>query len=116
MRKFILAIAVCVFAFVSCGNKYGELFSITDKFVENLDTVYESYGLLGGVDETEYTSDKEYKVFPIGRLINVRIESVASDEDYEVLRKALEKHYDGDSRVNSVYRCQAGTLMIDCRN
>ena len=118
MKKFIIIFAFIVgaLAFTGCNNKYNELFSITDKFVESLDTTYESYGLLDGVDYTKYTSDREYKVFPIGRLVNVRIEKVASDEDYETLQKVLNKHYEKDIRVNSVYRCQAGTLMIDCRN
>ncbi len=52
----------------------------------------------------------------MGRLINVRIEDVASDEEYEKLRKALESHYAGDTRVNKVYINRAGTIMIDCRD
>lgn len=117
MKKFIYIIIFIVSAiiFASCSNKYNELFSITDEFVESLDTTYESYGLFGGVDETKYTADQKYKIFPIGRLINVRIEKTTTDEEYENLCKVLEKHYAKDSRVNSVYRCQAGTLMIDCR-
>ena len=118
MRKYIFAIAVvftCVMS-SSCGSKYSDLFSITDEFVESLQTTYESYGLLGGTDKTKYTKDGEYKVFPLGRLINVRIERAASDEEYENLQKILQKHYAKDTRVNDVYRCQAGTLMIDCRN
>lgn len=101
----------------ACDNiKYRNLFEITDEFVEKLHTSYRSYGLLGGMDYTKYTEDKEYKVFPIGRLINVRIERYADDDEYEILRKALESHYSGDSRVNQVYRNQGGTIMIDCRN
>lgn len=101
----------------SCNNiKYRELYTITDEFVEELQTTYQSYGMLGGMDHTKYTKDMEYKVFPMGRLINVRIEHYADDDEYESLRKALESHYSGDSRVNRVYCNQAGTLMIDCRN
>ena len=118
MKKFIAIIVafVAIATFASCENKHKELFSITDEFVENLQTTYKSYGLLGGVDKTKYTKDKEYKIFPIGRLINVRIERPASDEEYENLLKILKKHYANDTRVNDVYRCNAGTLMIDCRN
>ena len=109
---FVIIISLC-----SCNNiKYGELFEITDEFVEKLQTTYQSYGMLGGIDYTTYTKDKEYKVFPMGRLINVRIERYADDDEYESLRKALESHYSGDRRVNKVYRNQAGTIMIDCRN
>ena len=116
MRK-ILGIVITLCLFCSCDSvKYRELFSITDEFVEKLQTTYQSYGMLGGVEYTKYTKDKEFKVFPMGRLINVRIERYADDSEYESLRKALESHYSGDSRVNQVYRNQAGTIMIDCRN
>ena len=116
MKKY-LVVFFLLFVLCSCNNiKYGELYSITDEFVENLQTTYQSYGMLGGVEYTKYTKDKEYKVFPMGRLINVRIERYADDSEYESLRKALESHYSGDSRVNQVYRNQSGTIMIDCRN
>ena len=116
MKKIIIISTILVLL-CGCSNiKYGELFKITDEFVEKLQTSYQSYGMLGGMEYTKYTKDKEYKVFPIGRLINVRIERYATNEEYESLRKALESHYSGDSRVNQVYRNQAGTIMIDCRN
>jgi hypothetical protein len=116
MKKFIVFGFILTLLF-SCGYiKYGELFDITDEFVEKLQTTYQSYGVFGGIDDTKYTKDKEYKVFPMGRLINVRIEHYADDDEYESLRKALESHYSGDRRVNQVYRNQAGTIMIDCRN
>lgn len=116
MKKVIFSFIV-LFALCSCNKiKYGELYEITDEFVEKLQTTYESYGIFGGMDKTKYTKDKEYKVFPMGRLINVRIERYADDDEYESLRKALESHYSGDSRVNQVYRNQGGTIMIDCRN
>lgn len=116
MKRFIGFGFILTLLF-SCGNiKYGELFDITDEFVEKLQTTYQSYGMFGGIDDTKYTKDKEYKVFPMGRLINVRIEHYADDDEYESLRKALESHYSGDRRVNQVYRNQAGTIMIDCRN
>lgn len=64
----------------------------------------------------EYTSDGEYRIMPLGRLINVRIERSVSDKDYYRLLEDLQSHYKNDSRVNDVYRCKAGTIMIDCRN
>lgn len=116
MRRLLLLLLFFI-GFVSCNSfKYGELYDITDEFVESLQTTYQSYGVLGGVEYTKYTKDNEYKVFPMGRLINVRIERYADDDEYESLRKALESHYSGDSRVNKVYRNKAGTIMIDCRN
>lgn len=116
MKKLLLLFSILAILY-SCNNiKYRELYTITDEFVESLQTTYQSYGVLGGMDYTKYTKDKEYKVVPIGRLINVRIERYADDDEYESLRKALELHYSGDSRVHQVYRNQAGTIMIDCRN
>jgi hypothetical protein len=116
MKKLFL-VSLIIAILCGCNNiKYGELFKITDEFVDNLQTSYQSYGMLGGMEYTKYTKDNEYKVFPMGRMINVRIEHYADDDEYESLRKALESHYSGDSRVNRVYRNQAGTLMIDCRN
>lgn len=115
MKK--LLVLLLFISLFSCNEiKYNELYKITDYFVEQLDSRYESYGVFGGIDDTKYTEDKEYKVFPMGRLINVRIERYADDDEYESLRKALESHYSKDSRVNRVYRNQAGTIMIDCRN
>lgn len=120
MSKVVKSILVCLVILLSLSNcnniKYRELYGITDEFVEKLQTTYQSYGILGGMEYTKYTKDKEYKVFPMGRLINVRIERYADDDEYESLRKALESHYSGDRRVNQVYRNQAGTIMIDCRN
>lgn len=93
-----------------------DLYEKTDFFVESLYTQYESYGLFGGEKYTQYADKGKYRVMPVGRLINVRIEQYASSMDYEELRKSLESHYSGNSRVNSVYICEGGTVMIDCRN
>ena len=65
------------------------------------------------------TEDPEENVIVmryIGELDSGELVPIEDDEEYESLRKALESHYSGDSRVNRVYRNQAGTLMIDCRN
>lgn len=114
MRKYFLLL-IFTLALFSCHElKNKELYEITDKYVESLYTTYDSYGMLGG--DSKYTEDGEYKVHPTGRLINVRIERVASEEEYEKLKDNLLKHYKGNSRVNSVYICGGGTVMIDCRN
>lgn len=116
-KQFVVQCFALLTLLYSCNSiKYGELFEITDEFVDKLQTTYRSYGVLGGMDYTKYTKDKEFKVFPVGRLINVRIERYADDDEYERLRKALESHYSGDTRVNRVYRNLAGTIMIDCRD
>jgi len=119
MSKISKCLFIGIFAMASlcsCDRiKYGELFEITDGFVDNLNSGYRSYGLFGGMEYAKRTKDKEYSVVPIGRLINVRIEHYADDDEYESLRKALESHYSDNRRVNQVYRNGAGTIMIDCR-
>lgn len=121
--KQLYTIASVVVAFLICfwalgsgfwGNR--ELFEKTDSFVESLNTTIQSYGLLGGNQYTEYAEDGEYRIVPMGRLINVRIEREASSSEYEELRNLLDRHYSGDSRVNKVYIYSGGTVMIDCRN
>ena len=93
-----------------------ELYQITDRFVESLQTTYESYGMLGGQEYTKYTKDGSYKVMPTGRLINVRIEKSVSGNEYETLKNDLKEHYKNNTHVNDVYICGGGTVMIDCRN
>lgn len=113
MKKIILFfIAVTIFG---CSDK-SELFKETDSFVHSLQTEYESYGIFGNDEHSKTTNDGLYTISPIGRLINVKIQKVVNAKEYEDLKKDLEDHYQGDPRVNSVYICQAGTIMIDCRN
>lgn len=52
---------------------------------------------------------------PIGRLINVKILKVVSDEVYNDLMEDLKSHYNKDKRVNNVYINNSGTIIIDCR-
>jgi len=115
MKKNLSILLFLIFIF-GCSPSKKELFKTTDDFVMSLETTYESYGLLGGSEHAVTTSDGLYTVTPIGRLINVKIQKVVSDDEYEDLRKDLEKHYKSDTRVNQVYICEAGTVMIDCRN
>jgi len=117
MKKilFLFCISIC-FLFTSCNQSKRELFQKTDTFVESLQTTYESYGIFGGSKYSVTTSDDLYTIMPVGRLINVKIMKYVTDEEYEKLRKNLEKHYKNDSRVNDVYICGGGTVMIDCRN
>jgi hypothetical protein len=75
-----------------------------------------SYGILGGIDYMKTTKDGQYQVTPFGRLINVKILKVVSDDVYKDLEEDLESHYKNDKRVNDVYLNNAGTIMIDCRN
>lgn len=115
MKKIVLYFSV-ILLFVSCSSAKKELFKETDQLVESLETTYESYGLLDGTKHAKTTSDGLYKITPFGRLINVKIQKVVEDEEYENLKQDLESHYKSDKRVNDVYINQGGTIMIDCRN
>lgn len=84
--------------------------------MESLQTTYDSYGILGGKEHIKTTSDGQYKVMPVGRLINVKILKVVTYYVYKDLEEDLKSHYKDDKRVNDVYRNNAGTIMIDCRN
>ncbi|WP_146194634.1 ABC transporter [Flavobacterium crocinum] len=112
MKKII--VFFIVIAIFGCSTK-SELYKETDSFVQSLQTEYESYGF-SPEKYSKTTGDGLYTISPIGRLINVKIQKVVSSEEYENLKKEIEEHYKGDTRVKSVYICQAGTIMIDCRN
>ena len=114
MKLFICYISLIFI--VGCNTSKNELYEKTDAFVQSLETTYESYGVLGGLNYAVTTSDGLYQISPIGRLINVKILKAVSRDEYEELREDLEDHYDGDTRVNDVYISNAGTIMIDCRN
>jgi hypothetical protein len=114
MKKIICFLVVAFF--ISCSTSHKELYGITDSFVESLQTTYDSYGVLGGKEHIKITSDGEYQVMPIGRLINVKILKVVTDDVYKDLEEDLKSHYKDDKRVKAVYRNNAGTIMIDCRN
>lgn len=126
MKRFSIILCVLTaLVFSSCDNKKlvfsscddkKELYKQVDYFVSELDTHYEHYDALGKHRTAVMCGDTKYSVTPIGRLINVKIEEYVPDSEYEKLRKSLEKHYKGDRRVNDVYICQAGTVMVDCRN
>lgn len=113
MKKIISLFIILII--LSCSSKT-ELFSETDAFVESLQTEFKSYGIFAAEKYSKTTSDGLYTISPIGRLINVKIQKVVNSEEYENLKKDLEDHYHKDPRVKRVYICQAGTIMIDCRN
>lgn len=118
---FCIVYAFLPDSFSSINSKYesifkNDLYEKTDAFVQSLETTYESYGINGSRDHTVLTNDSLYSIHPVGRLINVKIQKVVDDEEYENLRKDLETHYKDDIRVNSVYICGGGTVMIDCRH
>lgn len=114
MKKIILLVILTFI--VSCSPDKKQLYSITDSFVESLQTTYNSYGIFGGGDHIKATSNGMYLVMPAGRLINVKILKPVDDYVYKKLEENLKKHYKNDKRVKNVYVSNAGTIMIDCRN
>ena len=114
MKKLFFTLGIALILTSCSGHR--DLYEQTDFFVDQLTYVYQSYGL-SGFSEKRFTKDGKYGVSPSGRLINVRIEEYdATRQDYEKLRKNLERHYKNNSHVNDVYICNGGTIMIDCRN
>lgn len=109
MFLFLVLLAFCSLV-KEIKNK--DLYTLTDKYVESLYTKYESYGLSGSA---ELTPDGKYQVYPIGRLVDVKIMSVVEHSVYENLKNDLAKHYKNDTRVKNVYINQGGTIIIDCR-
>ena len=113
--SLIMCIASMIFIGCTSQSK-SELYKVTDSFVESLETTYESYGIFGGSKHSVTTEDGLYTIMPVGRLINVKIDKSVHDKEYQDLMNDLEGHYKNNSHVKSVYICQAGTIMIDCRN
>jgi len=114
MKKTIFLILIVILA-IGCNSSKKELYKTTDYFVNSLSTEYESYGLMG-LKYSKTTEDGVYTVFPMGRLINVKIKKYVENDVYESLKRDLLRHYKNDTRVHNVYICQGGTIMIDCRN
>lgn len=113
--KKIFWILLLVVALAGCSSEKRDLYRKVDNFVNSLTTEYKSYGLFGGMDHIEYTENGYYQIMPTGRLINVRIEEVVDEKEYEKLRDDLARHFKNNPHVNDVYICKAGTVMIDCR-
>lgn len=116
MRKKILVYVICLLFINSCSPSKSELLKETDFFVESLYTTYESYGILGVSKYSKTTSDGLYTITPMGRLINVKIQKAVESAEYEELKQDIKDYYKDNVKVNDVYICKAGTIMIDCRN
>ena len=120
--KYYLISVFSIFLIVSCSviqkdSELSELIEITDFFVESLDTKVIHYGRGPKAYENKReTSDRFYRVVPLGRLINVKIQEKVSDEVYFELQEELQEYYKNDKRVNGVYVNKAGTINVDCRN
>ena len=115
MKKLLFLCALALAA-TGCSQSKSDLYEITDDFVESLNTTYVRYGITDFESNMRVTPDGYYQVFPVGRLINVKILEVVEDEAYEDLKEDLKSHYKGNSQVRDVYINQGGTVMIDCRH
>jgi len=115
MKKILICLIGLIFV-IGCSSERKELYKHTDAFVESLETTYESYGIFSAKEHSVTTSDGLYRISPVGRLINVRYEKYVSEEEYEDLCDDLARRYKNDHRVDKVYVCNGGTVMIDCRN
>ena len=109
---FALLLALLI---VGCSSEKRDLYKKVDYFIEQLNTTYESYGLQGA-DHAKHTENGYYCITPIGRLINVKIENPVESKEYEKLKADLSSKFKSDKRVNRVYICGGGTIMVDCRN
>lgn len=117
MKNFYI---IFIFLFIiSCNpikeyNEKQDLYDKVEYFVNTLSDYSVSYGI-EGYKYTKYSKNKYYKIMPVGRLINVRIEEPVSSDKYLTLKKDLKRHFKSNVLVKDVYICNGGTVMIDCR-
>lgn len=97
------------------NSKY-ELISIIDKFIDTLEIIPGGYDILNKKKYIKYTKDSSYNVMPIGRLINIEINSYLTNDQYEILKNNLIEYYKCNININNIYICNYGTIIIDCRN
>ena len=109
MKKYIFLPALAI-ALSGCVKEQSALTSAVDYYVEQLSTSVQSYGLRGDTTETEI-----YSISALGRLVVVKINEPASDEEYAKLEKFLERKYKSNPAVSRVYINQGGTVVVDCR-
>ena len=114
MEKLFIVLTILV-ATAGCSIANGELYKATDSFIESLSTTYDRYPILGGSNYSKTTSDGKYLITPVGRLIVVKIQRSGGKEEYEKLKKSIERYYKNNTRVNNVFLNESGTVSIDCR-
>lgn len=113
MKRIAFAILLTLFA-IGCSSEKRDLYENIDYFIEQLNTTYESYGLQG-LNHARHTKNGYYCITPIGRLINVKIEKPVESKEYEKLKADLSRRFKNDKRVNRVYICGGGTVIVDLR-
>ena len=91
------------------NSQFVALFSKTDYYVNKLKATTKGYS------DSSKTSDGEYTVTILGRLIVVK-KNYSSGETYSTIKNALKNHYKSNSTVKDVFQNNAGTITIDCRN
>ncbi len=93
---------ILVTFFICCSSGKKELFEISDSIIESLYTTHDSFGINEVKDHIKITSDGKFQLSPIGRLINVKIMEVVSDDVYIDLKEEIKNHYKDDIRVKDV--------------
>lgn len=119
LSTLLLAMTI-TFSLSSCNKDeedgmdtaYSSLFLKTDYFIDMLDKIYDSYDAIG--KKSADTSDGNYTVTPIGRMIIVKKKSYVK-KTYKEIRDALDNHYKKSYKVKTVFLNNAGTVTIDCR-
>ena len=89
------------------NKEYKALFNTTDMFVKDL-------GYSGSKTDSETTSDGNYIVTVLGRLVIVKKNTITGPS-YNEVRDALYAHYRSNSIVKDVFINNGGTVTIDCR-
>lgn len=89
------------------NKEYKALFYTTDMFVKDL-------GYSGSKTDSETTSDGNYIVTVLGRLVIVKKNTITGPS-YNEVRDALYAHYLSNSIVKDVFINNGGTVTIDCR-
>ena len=117
MKKLKIIIGLVLVLVITFCILNIKLVKTTTYFVNQLETTYESYGLMGG----DHTKNVNYiglpiDITPVGRMIIVKIDKVVEDNRYTFIEKVLKKYYSFDDRVNDVFINGGGTISIDCRN
>lgn len=112
MKKLLLLIIASVF--VSCATEKQDLYNRIDDILLRLPNSSGLYSTFS--NDVEYTQNGYYRIFPIGRLIGVKIEHHnATDKEYESLKRDLVRHYKNNPSVNDVYISRGGLVVLDCR-
>lgn len=109
MKKIIYLFGLLLFL-NSCNNS--DLYKVTDDIISSIDkgVVYNIWQV-----NSKITEDKKYIITPIGKLIIVKINNYAENEEYKKLKIKIKRRYKNNKIVKNVFINGHGTITIDCR-